>query len=146
MREEFFGMENKHFAVLFVVLAGLALVATGCAAPAAVAEVQMVTPEAVHDRLPGALENGLILLDVRTQQEWEDDGHIAGATLIPLDMLEQRAPEELPKDAEIVVYCRSGNRSAQASQMLAEMGYTNVLDMGGIVDWKDAGYDVVYGP
>ncbi len=139
-------MENKNIVILFVVLAGLTLVATGCAAPAAVAEVQMVTPEAVHNRLPGALDNGLILLDVRTQQEWEDDGHIAGATLIPLDMLEQRAPDELPKDAEIVVYCRSGNRSAQASQMLVEMGYTNVSDMGGIIDWKDAGYDVVYGP
>jgi phage shock protein E len=139
-------MENKKFVVMFIVLAGLTLVATGCAAPAAQAEVQMVTPQAVHDRLPGALDNGLILLDVRTQQEWEDDGHIAGATLIPLDTLQQRAPDELPKDAEIVVYCRSGNRSAQASQMLVEMGYTNVSDMGGIIDWEDAGYDVVYGP
>jgi phage shock protein E len=137
-------MVNKRFITLFVALAGLALAVAGCAAPTA--EVQMVTPEAVHARLPEALNNGLILLDVRTQQEWEDDGHIEGATLIPLDMLDQRAPQELPKDAEIVVYCRSGNRSAQASEMLVEQGYTNVSDMGGIIDWESAGYDVVYGP
>lgn len=138
-------MVKKHGMMVFALLTGLALAVAGCAA-APVAEVHMTTPEAVHDRLPGALDEGLILLDVRTQQEWEGDGHVEGATLIPLSELEARAPEDLPKDAEIVVYCRSGNRSAQASELLVELGYTSISNMGGIVDWQNAGYDVVYGP
>jgi rhodanese-related sulfurtransferase len=75
------------------------------------------------------------LVDVRTQAEY-DDGHIEGALLLPIDQLETLATEQLSdKDAIILVYCRSGNRSAQASALLVELGYTNVFDFGGIIDW-----------
>lgn len=76
-----------------------------------------------------------ILVDVRTQAEY-DEGHIEGAILLPNDALETLAPDQLTdKDAVILVYCRSGNRSAQASSLLIELGYTNVYDFGGIIDW-----------
>jgi rhodanese-related sulfurtransferase len=140
-------MGNKWALALVVVVVLTALIGCGgAAATAAPATVQEVTPQTVAARLPQDLDNGLILLDVRTQQEWEEDGHIEGATSIPLDELEARAEDELPKDAEIIVYCRSGNRSAQGADFLVEHGYTNVSDMGGINGWTAAGYDVIYSP
>ena len=75
------------------------------------------------------------LVDVRTQAEF-DEGHIEGAILLPNDEIETLAPDQLKdKEAVILVYCRSGNRSAQASNLLVELGYTNVYDFGGIIDW-----------
>ena len=81
-----------------------------------------------------------ILLDVRTAEEFADE-HIAGATLIPSDEILERATTELPdKNALIMVYCRSGVRSAAVVDELVEMGYTNIHDLGGIIDWP---YEVV---
>lgn len=80
-------------------------------------------------------EKDYILLDVRTPEEYESS-HIPGAILIPDTEVEERAERELPdKDQLILVYCRSGNRSKTASQILANMGYTNVKEFGGINDW-----------
>ena len=82
----------------------------------------------------------LILLDVRTKEEF-DAGHIPGAVLLPNDKIVDTPPELLPDlNAEILIYCRSGNRSAQAANKLVAMGYTNVYDFGGIIDWP---YEVV---
>lgn len=79
----------------------------------------------------------VIIVDVRTQLEF-DEGHIANAILIPNETIVNE-PTELPdKNATILVYCRSGNRSAQASAKLAKLGYTNVYDFGGIIDWPYA--------
>ena len=76
-----------------------------------------------------------IILDVRTQQEF-DEKHIDGAVLIPDTELKDRAAAELPdKEAVILIYCRSGNRSRSAANALLEMGYSNVYDFGGINDW-----------
>jgi rhodanese-related sulfurtransferase len=76
-----------------------------------------------------------ILVDVRTQAEF-DEGHIEGALLLPVDQIETLSVEQLlNKDAVILVYCRSGSRSAQASKILVELGYINVYDFGGIIDW-----------
>ena len=81
----------------------------------------------------------LIILDVRTEEEFSE-GHIPGAILIPDYELAERAEAELPnKDQLILVYCRSGRRSKAAAEMLVGMGYTNVKDFGGIIDWK---YDI----
>ena len=81
----------------------------------------------------------LIILDVRTEEEFSE-GHIPGAILIPDYELSERAEAELPnKDQLILVYCRSGRRSKAAAEMLVGMGYTNVKDFGGIIDWK---YDI----
>ena len=80
-------------------------------------------------------EEGYIILDVRTQEEY-DQGHIHGAVLIPNTEIEARAEDELPdKDQLILVYCRSGNRSKKAAEILVELGYTNIKEFGGIIDW-----------
>ncbi len=80
----------------------------------------------------------LILLDVRTQEEF-DEKHIEGAVLLPDFQVRDKAGDQLPdKDAVILVYCRSGRRSAGAAQQLADMGYTHVYDFGGIIDWPYA--------
>ena len=76
-----------------------------------------------------------IILDTREQDEF-DEGHIPGAILIPYTEIEERSKEMLPdKDAQILVYCRSGRRSKIASESLAKLGYTNVKEFGGIIDW-----------
>ena len=77
-----------------------------------------------------------ILLDVRTEKEFTA-GHIKGAILIPDYEIRLRAEKELPDKAKtILVYCRSGRRSKLAARDLAELGYTDVLEFGGIIDWK----------
>ena len=80
-------------------------------------------------------ETDFVLLDVRTQEEYAS-GHIPGAICIPNETIGSEEIPELPdKDQLILVYCRSGNRSKQASQKLAEQGYTNVVEFGGINGW-----------
>jgi len=77
----------------------------------------------------------VIILDVRTQAEY-DEGHILNALLLPDTKIKEQASAMLPdQNAKILVYCRSGRRSAQAAQTLIQMGYTNVYDFGGIIDW-----------
>lgn len=91
-----------------------------------------LTPEAAKTRLD---ENGdVILLDVRTQEEY-DGGHIPGAVCLPNEDIQADLPLPFEKDAEILVYCRSGRRSAEAAEKLASMSYTNVADFGGILSW-----------
>ena len=76
-----------------------------------------------------------IILDVRTKEEF-DQGHIPGAILIPNTEIEARAEEKLTdKDQLILVYCRSGRRSKLAAEILVELGYTNIKEFGGIIDW-----------
>lgn len=78
---------------------------------------------------------GYVILDVREQDEY-DAGHIPGAILIPYTQIEEKANEMLPdKDQLILVYCRSGRRSKIAAEALAELGYTNIKEFGGIIDW-----------
>jgi rhodanese-related sulfurtransferase len=77
-----------------------------------------------------------IILDVREQDEY-DEGHIANAILIPYGEIENRAERIIPdKDKLILVYCRSGRRSRIAAENLAKLGYTNIKDFGGIIDWQ----------
>lgn len=77
----------------------------------------------------------VVVLDVRTEAEYRAK-HIKDAVLIPLDQVEDLAEIEIPeKEQTILVYCRSGQRSRVASQMLADLGYTNVYEFGGIIDW-----------
>ena len=77
-----------------------------------------------------------IILDTREQDEF-DEGHIPGAILIPYTEIENKAEEMIPdKNAQILVYCRSGRRSKIASESLAKLGYTNVKEFGGIIDWS----------
>ena len=85
-------------------------------------------------------ESDYVIIDARTQSEF-DEGHIAGAILMPEYEVASRAENELKnKDQLILVYCRSGRRSKIAAQALADLGYTNVKEFGGIIDWP---YDIV---
>lgn len=81
-----------------------------------------------------------VILDVREESEYAE-GHIPGAILLPYGKIGERAEKVLPdKDALILVYCRSGRRSKIAANALVELGYTNVKEFGGIIDWP---YDIV---
>ena len=80
-------------------------------------------------------EEDYVILNVHTQEEY-DQGHIPGAVLIPNTEIEARAEEELPDKGQLIlVYCRSGNRSKKAAEILVELGYTNIKKFGGIIDW-----------
>ena len=80
-------------------------------------------------------EESFIIIDARTEEEFAQ-GHIEGAILIPEYEIASRAEKELPdQDALILVYCRSGRRSKIASEELVKLGYTNVKEFGGIIDW-----------
>ena len=119
-------MRRRSFALLLA----LVLLLTACAQAASYEQITQEEAKQIMDTT-----NGYILLDTRTQEEY-DQSHIPGALLIPHTEIAQRAEEELPdKDQLILVYCRSGNRSKQASEVLAELGYTNVKEFGGINTW-----------
>ena len=80
-------------------------------------------------------EEGYIILDVRTQEEY-DQGHIPGAILIPDTEIKAEAENVLTDKAQLIlVYCRSGRRSKLAAESLVELGYTNIKEFGGIIDW-----------
>ena len=85
-------------------------------------------------------ESGYIIIDARTQSEY-DEGHIPGVIMIPEYEIADRAEKELPdKDQLILVYCRIGRRSKIAAEELVKLGYTNVKEFGGIIDWE---YEIV---
>ena len=80
-------------------------------------------------------DENIVILDVRTLEEY-DEKHIPGAVVIPNETIKKETLKELPDlEQEILVYCRSGNRSRQAAEKLIEAGYTNVYDFGGINEW-----------
>jgi len=89
-------------------------------------------------------QGGTLVVDVRTQEEW-DEYHVPNTTLIPLDQLPNRL-SELPKDKEIVVICRSGNRSQQGRDILLSAGYNATSVTGGIKEWYAKGYDIEGAP
>ncbi len=106
-------------------------------ATASAIHYEQITPEEAKSIMDSGVE--YILIDARTDEEFAA-GHIAGAIMIPEYEIAARAETELPdKDALILVYCRSGRRSKIASGELAKLGYTNVKEFGGIIDWP---YDV----
>lgn len=91
-----------------------------------------ITAEEAKKRMD---EEGIILLDVRTPEEYAAE-HIKNALSLPNEEIKEEQPEILPDtDAVIFVYCRTGRRSKEASEKLVELGYTKVYDFGGIVDW-----------
>ena len=109
-------------------------------AASAPAQATVLSAEEAHTRMGSG--DPLVILDVRTAEEFAEK-HIPGAVLLPNEEIGSTPPEMLPvKDTEILVYCRSGNRSAQAAKKLADMGYTKVYDFGGIKDW---GYETESG-
>lgn len=126
--------------VALIIIAAAIVLSTTASAPAAsqTAEVARISPAEYVSQFENADH---LLVDVRTPEEFAS-GHIEGAINIPLQSLEARL-SEIPRDGEVVVYCRSGSRSAQASTILASSGYTQISDLGGIIDWEAAGYPTV---
>lgn len=99
----------------------------------AAAAYQQITQEKAKEMMQA--DDGHIIVDVRRQDEY-DSGHIPGAILIPNESIGTEQPKELPDlDQVILIYCRSGRRSKEASQKLADMGYTHIYEFGGIIDW-----------
>ena len=119
---------KKLFSIILAVL-----LLTGCGAPATDGSYRQITMDeavAIMEK-----ETGYIILDVRTPSEFADQ-HIPGAVNIPNETIGTEQIPELPdKDQQILVYCRSGNRSKQASEKLVALGYTNIVEFGGINDW-----------
>lgn len=123
-------MEKIAIPVLLV----LALVLTGVTnfAPKTIGYRQATSEEAVNIM---QTEENYVILDVRTAQEFAS-GHIPGAVLLPNETIGTEDIPLLPdKDQLILVYCRSGNRSKQAAEKLAQLGYTNIVEFGGINSW-----------
>ncbi len=102
--------------------------------------VQVITPQTYTTAFLDA-DRDHFLLDVRRPDEFAG-GHIAGAANISVETLANNL-SRIPKDMPIVVYCRSGNRSAQAANILAEAGYTEIYDLGGIIEWQRQSLPVV---
>ena len=103
------------------------------------AEYHKITAQDAKNRID---EGGVTVVDVRTLDEYEE-GHIAGAVVVPVESIGEELPKELPDlDAVLLVHCRSGVRSKAASEKLIDLGYKNVYDFGGIKDWT---YETVKG-
>ena len=125
---------------LILVFTLLLVFTTGCSAfgPAADTEksspaFRQISQEEAKEMM--AKDDGHVVVDVRRQDEY-DAGHIPGAILVPNESIGCDSPEALPDyDQIILIYCRTGNRSRQAAQKLASMGYTNIYEFGGITTW-----------
>ena len=117
--------------ILATVLAAITLIIAGCAQPNGYKEITQEEAAKIMQE-----QSGFIILDVRTAQEF-NSGHIPNAINVPNESITDKQPEQLPdKKQMILVYCRSGRRSKQAAQKLVDMGYTNILEFGGINTWQ----------
>jgi rhodanese-related sulfurtransferase len=115
---------------IFLLLAVMLLTACGQNKEAAYVNITAEEAKQIMDT-----EEGYIILDTRTQEEY-DEGHIPGAIVISHEEIEEKAEGMLPdKDQLLLVYCRSGRRSKLAAETLVELGYTNIKEFGGIIDW-----------
>ena len=132
----------KRIAWSALVMVMLAALMVGCSqgeqtveeqtAEKAGAEYTQISQEKAQEMMKS---EDVIVVDVRTQEEF-DGGHIPGAICIPNESIVDAQPAELPDlEQTILVYCRSGRRSKEAAQKLADMGYTEVFEFGGIIDW-----------
>lgn len=134
---------NRKSLVMVLVIMGM-LWMSGCQAGVSGGEkntaegaYMKISAEEAKEIMDGA--GDFVLVDVREEDEYAA-GHIEGARLIPYGKMEESAETELPdKEQTILVYCRSGRRSAIAARTLAGLGYTDVRDFGGIIDWP---YDI----
>ena len=109
------------------------LLLAGCGAQSEESTYRQVTAEEAAAMMKE--ESGYLILDVRTAEEYSEK-HIPGAINIPNETIGTEDIPELPdKEQLILVYCRSGNRSKQASEKLVKLGYTNIVEFGGINDW-----------
>ena len=123
----------KHAILILIILLAAALLLSSCAKKTESTPYQQISQETAREMM--AKDDGHVIVDVRRQDEY-DAGHIPGAILIQNESIGTNRPAELPDlDQIILIYCRSGNRSKQAAQKLADMGYKNIYEFGGINTW-----------
>ena len=131
---------NKRIISLYLCTLLYLLLLSGCSQSETITETNYMQITAKEAKNIMDNETDYIILDVRTEEEFSE-GHIDGAILIPDYEITDKAEEILTdKNQLILVYCRSGRRSKLAADSLATMGYTNIKEFGGIIDWP---YDVV---
>jgi rhodanese-related sulfurtransferase len=129
--------------LLLLVLAACGGGTTGAAAPEAPAVDLSALPDSVDVATVAAIKDdpNVYVIDVREQWEY-DEGHIPGITLLPMGEVAARL-SEIPTDKEVIITCRSGNRSGQVADFLRQQGFDNVHNMeGGILAWEEAGLPV----
>ena len=125
-------MTDMKKTLLSILVLLMIAVMTGCRNTEQITYKQISQEEAAEMM---AKDDGHVIVDVRRMDEYIE-GHIPGAICIPNENIDQEKPEKLPDtDQIILVYCRSGNRSKQAAEKLAAMGYRNVYEFGGIITW-----------
>lgn len=119
---------------LIPILLSLTLALTGCSGDSkGDSYMQISMEEAIHMM---ETEKDYVILDVRTKDEYKE-GHIPGAICVPNETIGEDNIAELPEKKQVIlVYCRSGRRSKQAADKLSTLGYTNVYEFGGILDWQ----------
>ena len=118
---------------ILALILGMLLVLTGCGGTAMENTYQQISQEAAKEMMD---TQEVIVLDVREQYEF-DEGHIPGAVLLPVGSITKDTAAAVIEDPDtvVLVYCRSGNRSKTATQALADIGYTNIYEFGGINTW-----------
>lgn len=131
------------FLIIFIILLSLFSIA-GCKVAEEIEkeeslEITLISPAEVYEIITN--DEDYIILDVRNQDEY-NEGHLGKALLIPVDELGERI-DELNENKPIIVYCRSGVRSSIAASILIENGFTQVYDMGGILDWQEEGFPII---
>ena len=146
---QLYGLENRnercsmaiktHMKVKFIlrvfatIWLSMSIALTGCSNPSEGGSYMQISMNEAVEMME--TEKDYIILDVRTRDEYET-GHIPGARCFPLDDIECNAEVYIPdKDMMYLIYCRSGRRSKIAAEALVELGYTNIKEFGGIIDW-----------
>ena len=127
--------------LLFAALAASLALLSGCALSKAKEDKADMTDKAAYQKISAEeayemmASQEVVVVDVRTREEY-DGGHIENAVLVPNESIGSEMPEALPdKEATLLVYCRSGRRSKDAAEKLLDLGYQNVYDFGGVIDW-----------
>lgn len=127
--------------LLFAALAASLALLSGCALSKAKKDTEDMTDKAAYHKISAEeayeimASQEVVVVDVRTREEY-DGGHIENAVLVPNESIGSEMPEALPdKEATLLVYCRSGRRSKDAAEKLLSLGYQNVYDFGGVIDW-----------
>ena len=128
-------MKARFLVLIIVVIALLALLAVGKLGGEKTMTYKQISMDEAKQIFESGGDNSYIILDVRRSDEFAD-GHIPGAINVANESIGAESPAELAdKNQLIYVYCRSGNRSKQAAEKLVALGYTNIVEFGGIIDW-----------
>ena len=128
--------------LLFAALAALLALLSGCALSKAKEDkAEDMTDKAAYQKISAEdayemmVSQEVVIVDVRTPEEY-DGGHIPNAILVPNESIGDDMPEALPdKEATLLIYCRSGRRSKEASEKLLKLGYKSIYEFGGVIDW-----------